>query len=629
MIFDEDFDVIVIGAGHAGCEAASASARLGAETALVTINLDLIGQMSCNPAIGGIAKGHIVREIDALGGIMGRVIDRTGIQFRLLNRSRGPAVQSPRAQADRGLYRSEMRRILEYTPNLHLRQGVVVDLILKDRKIIGIELQDTRKFGAKSVVIAAGTFLNGKIHTGTRSFSAGRAGEPASIELAESLKKIGFPVGRLKTGTPPRLDGRTIDWDAFEAQSADDQPVAFSFSTKEIEQPQIKCFIGYTTDKLHNKIRENLHQSPLFSGKIKGIGPRYCPSIEDKVVKFADKERHQLFLEPEGRNTNEIYLNGFSTSLPADLQQDLLKMINGFEDVRIIRPGYAIEYDFIDPRELNYSMESVRVNGLFLAGQINGTTGYEEAACQGLMAGINAALKVFNRQPFRLRRDEAYIGVLIDDLIKNGVDEPYRIFTSRAEARLTLRHDNADQRLYPKGMELGLINDMDWDNFNKKREKIALLRETLNNTRFKRSDVQHSTLSNILDCDLGDAISLFQLSQRQGVKSDLIYRLLPANMRQNLNFADLDTALADLLYKGYIENQKISNERINHNDNLKVPDKFNFRIVKSLSHEMAERLERAKPENFAQIRNIPGLTPAAISTILVYLNSYKPPVNII
>ena len=629
MIFDEDFDVIVIGAGHAGCEAASASARLGAETALVTINLDLIGQMSCNPAIGGIAKGHIVREIDALGGIMGRVIDRTGIQFRLLNRSRGPAVQSPRAQADRGLYRSEMRRILEYTPNLHLRQGVVVDLILKDRKIIGIELQDTRKFGAKSVVIAAGTFLNGKIHTGTRSFSAGRAGEPASIELAESLKKIGFPVGRLKTGTPPRLDGRTIDWDAFEAQSADDQPVAFSFSTKKIEQPQIRCFIGYTTDKLHNKIRENLHQSPLFSGKIKGIGPRYCPSIEDKVVKFADKERHQLFLEPEGRNTNEIYLNGFSTSLPADLQQDLLKMINGFEDVRIIRPGYAIEYDFIDPRELNYSMESVRVNGLFLAGQINGTTGYEEAACQGLMAGINAALKVFNRQPFRLRRDEAYIGVLIDDLIKNGVDEPYRIFTSRAEARLTLRHDNADQRLYPKGMELGLINDMDWDNFNKKREKIALLRETLNNTRFKRSDVQHSTLSNILDCDLGDAISLFQLSQRQGVKSDLIYRLLPGNIQQNLKFADLDTALADLLYKGYIENQKISNERINHNDNLKVPDKFNFRIVKSLSHEMAERLERAKPENFAQIRNIPGLTPAAISTILVYLNSYKPPVNII
>ncbi len=623
MIFDEDFDVIVIGAGHAGCEAASASARLGAETALVTINLDLIGQMSCNPAIGGIAKGHIVREIDALGGIMGRVIDRTGIQFRLLNRSRGPAVQSPRAQADRGLYRTEMRRVLEYTPNLHLRQGVVIDLILKNKTIIGVELQDTRRFSAKSVVIAAGTFLNGKIHTGRRTFSAGRAGEPASIELAESLKKIGFPVGRLKTGTPPRLDGKTIDWDAFEAQPADEKPIAFSFSTEKIEQPQIQCFIGYTNNNLHNQIRENLHQSPLYSGKIKGIGPRYCPSIEDKVVKFADKERHQLFLEPEGHNTNEVYLNGFSTSLPAELQQELLKMIEGFREVRIIRPGYAIEYDFIDPRELKYSMESVRINGLFLAGQINGTTGYEEAACQGLMAGINAALKVFKRQPFRLQRDEAYIGVLIDDLIRNGVDEPYRIFTSRAEARLTLRHDNADQRLYPKGRDLRLLSDTDWDKFNKKSDKIAHLREALNNTRFKRSDVEYSTLSQILGFDLGDSISLFQLSQRQGVNSDLIKRLLPVNIQDDLKSADLDTALADLLYKGYIETQRVSNERINHNDNLKVPEEFDFRSVKSISHEMADRLERAKPQTFAQVRNIPGLTPAAISTILVHLSSGK------
>ena len=514
MIFDEQFDVIIIGAGHAGCEAASASARLGAETALVTINLDLIGQMSCNPAVGGIAKGHIVREIDALGGIMGRVIDRTGIQFRLLNRSRGPAVQSPRAQADRALYRTEMRRVLEATPNLHLRQGVVVDLIIENNVVIGIELQDTRKFGAKSVVIATGTFLNGTIHTGPRTFSAGRAGEPASIELAESLKKIGFPVGRLKTGTPPRLDSRTIDWDAFEKQCPDEKPVAFSFATEKIEQPQINCFIGYTSNQLHQKIRNNLHQSPLYSGKIKGIGPRYCPSIEDKVVKFADKDRHQLFLEPEGHNTNEVYLNGFSTSLPSELQQDLLRMIDGFENVRIIRPGYAIEYDFVDPRELKPSMETTRIKGLFLAGQINGTTGYEEAACQGLMAGINAAFSVLGREPFGLKRTEAYIGVLVDDLIQHGVDEPYRIFTSRAESRLTLRHDNADQRLSPKGYEIGLLGDSDWGKFNNKRDRIALLRNILDNTRYKRSDVEYATVSQILECDLGDSITLSQLSRQ-------------------------------------------------------------------------------------------------------------------
>lgn len=623
MIFDEDFDIIVIGAGHAGCEAASAAARLGAETALVTINLDLIGQMSCNPAIGGIAKGHIVREIDALGGIMGRIADRTGIQFRLLNRSRGPAVQSPRAQTDRALYRTEMRRVLELTPNLHLRQGIVVELIVKDKKIIGVELQDTRKFSAKSVVIAAGTFLNGTIHTGKRTFSAGRAGEPASIELADNLKKLGFPVGRLKTGTPPRLDGRTIDWDAFEAQDADDKPVAFSFSTERIEQPQVQCFIGYTNETLHGKIRDNLHESPLYSGKIKGIGPRYCPSIEDKVVKFADKNRHQLFLEPEGHDTNEIYLNGFSTSLPAAIQQDLLKTIDGFADVRIIRPGYAIEYDFVDPRELDYSMESTRLTGLFLAGQINGTTGYEEAACQGLIAGINAANKVFGRAPLRLRRDEAYIGVLIDDLVKNGVDEPYRIFTSRAEARLTLRHDNADQRLYPKGKEIGLINDTDWLKFNSKSDLLAKLRNHVINTRFKRSDLQYSALSQMLNCDFGDAVSLLQLSQRQGVKSELVFSLLPGDIQNNLKIEDLDTALADLLYKGYIETQKNSNERINHNNSLKIPAEFDYRKLSGISHEMVERLERAKPQTFAQMKTIPGLTPVAVSTVLVYLTASK------
>ena len=624
-MFDESFDVIVIGAGHAGCEAASAAARLGSNTALVTINLDLIGQMSCNPAVGGIAKGHVVREIDALGGIMGRVIDRTGIQFRLLNRSRGPAVQSPRAQADRSLYRTEMRRVLEATPNLHLRQGVVIDVIVEEKQVIGIELQDTRRIRAKAIIIAAGTFLNGTIHTGKRTFSAGRAGEPASIELAESLKNHGFPVGRLKTGTPPRLDGRTIDWDAFEAQPPDEKPVAFSFATERIEQPQIQCYIGYTTENVHASIRANLSHSPLYSGKIKGVGPRYCPSIEDKVVKFAEKDRHQLFLEPEGHNTNEVYLNGFSTSLPSALQQELLQMIPGFAEVQIIRPGYAIEYDFVDPRELRPTLESTRLRGLFLAGQINGTTGYEEAACQGLIAGINAAFLVQGREGFVLNRDEAYIGVLIDDLIRHGVDEPYRLFTSRAEARLTLRHDNADQRLSPLGRAAGLVEDLDWDRFNTKRDRIADARNALDGTRFKRSSAEYAGLAKMLGSDLGDSFTLSQLAMRQGVNPELIRRLLPDQLQNNLRAGDLETALADSLYSGYIAKQKIATERVNHHDGLKVPDDFHFRTIGGLSTEMVERLERARPRNFAQVRNVAGLTPAAISAVLVHLSAQPVP----
>lgn len=623
MIFDESFDVIVIGAGHAGCEAASAAARMGAQTALVTLSLDLIGQMSCNPAVGGIAKGNLVREIDALGGIMGRVIDRTGIQFRLLNRSRGPAVQSPRAQADRALYRTEMRYTLEATPNLHLRQGLVIDFIIDRGQIQGVELQDSRRLRADAVVMATGTFLNGLVHTGRRTYTAGRAGEPASIELAESLKRLGFPVGRLKTGTPPRLDGRTIDWDAFEPQPADEIPVAFSFSTESIEQPQINCFVGYTNEQVHGFIRANLHESPLYSGQIKGVGPRYCPSIEDKVVKFPDKTRHQLFLEPEGHETNEVYLNGFSTSLPADLQQELVHQIPGLHDARIIRPGYAIEYDFVDPRELTPFLQTTRFKGLFLAGQINGTTGYEEAACQGFIAGVNAALSVQKREGFRLRRDASYIGVLIDDLISHGVDEPYRMFTSRAEHRLSLRHDTADMRLSPYGRQLGLIDDSVWEKFNRRRESLARLRSLLDSTRFKRSDSEYISLTQRLGADLGDSISLSQLAQRQNVTPDFIHQLLPINERVSTCLSDLHTVIADVIYKGYLKSQLSTIERLQQHDTVRIPDDFNFRNLSGLSHEMADRLERSQPQTFGHARRISGMTPSALSTLLVRLKTQQ------
>ena len=621
MVFDEVFDVIVIGGGHAGCEAASAAARLGANTALVTLNLDLIGQMSCNPAIGGIGKGHIVREIDALGGIMGRVIDRTGIQFRLLNRSRGPAVRAPRAQADRALYRTEMRRTLEATPNLSLRQGVVTDLLVKDKKVLGIELQDTRRIGAAAIVIATGTFLNGQIHTGRRTYQGGRAGEPASIEFAQALKNLGFRLGRLKTGTPPRLDGRTVDWSAFECQPPDERPVPFSFSTDQISQEQLDCHIGYTNEAVHEAIRKNLHESPLYSGQITSIGPRYCPSIEDKVVKFPDKTRHQLFIEPEGYDTNEVYLNGFSTSLPAQLQQELVSLIPGFDAAQIIRPGYAIEYDFVDPRELTPFLETAQMKGLYLAGQINGTTGYEEAACQGLVAGINAGLAAIGRLRIQLDRRDSYIGVLIDDLITQGVDEPYRMFTSRSENRLMLRHDNADRRLEPLGRELGLVGDQDWEQFNRRRTSQAHIRTILNKEKIHPSHNLYNKLQTLTGQELGESITLAQLALRPAVEIGTIMELLPPKDRSSFAITDVETVLADQLYAGYLESQANVNRRLHQHDLLKIPANFAFSRVASLSHEIVERLERARPQSFGQARRIPGMTPAALANLLVHLSA--------
>ena len=600
------YDVIVVGAGHAGCEAARACARIGARTAMITMNIDLIAQMSCNPAVGGIAKGHLVREIDALGGIMGELTDAVGIQFRLLNTSRGPAVWSPRAQCDKKQYRLKMRELLESEPNLRILQAEVAGLSIDQGRVRGVVLRDGRLLHSSAVVVTTGTFLNGLAHVGDTTYSCGRNGEAPAVLLGEQLRALGLQCTRLKTGTPPRLDGRTIEWGRFEPQNGDPEPTPFSFLTAKIDRPQIQCHIAYTTERTKQVIQQSIARSPLYSGQIEGVGPRYCPSIEDKFQKFPDKARHQLFLEPEGLDTYEVYVNGMSTSMPVDVQEAMLASVEGLENAEMIRPGYAIEYDAVDPRELDHSLQVRSIPGLFLAGQINGTSGYEEAGCQGIIAGINAARLIGGLDPVAIARTDGYTGILIDDLISKGADEPYRMFTSRAEFRLHLRIDNADDRLTPIGRSVGLVRDDRWSLLQKKQEQKVLLMRAMEQTRVPVA--MDSERPSVLQWARRPENDLRSMS---GWISEVLKDTPAAGL--------LDTLQTEAKYAGYIRQQDRHISRLRDAETRSIPADLSYSGIPGVSREIQEKLNRVRPATLGQAGRIPGVTPAAVAVLETYL----------